>query len=561
MKPIRILAPAALTAVVLALSACGGPATPGTGGTTPAAKAAGWDINEQPRSALKKGGTARFAIAEMMTNWNNAHVDGNQKDNTDLQAPLVPSYYTFDAGGKPVMNKAFLLDAKSEMVDGKQKITLKLNEKAVWGDGKQLSADDWIATWKAMNGSDEKFQPASTDGWDQLESVAAGASKTEVIMTFKKTYPDWTAIVAGGPLRAESVKDADTFNKGWTTLKNEWLSGPYKVESITADTITEVPNDKWWGEDKPLLDKITFKAIASDATASAFANKEIDHYDIGSDPDGYARAKSTPDTVIHKAAGPNFRHFTFNSKAPNLTDVKVRQAIVMGLDRTIIAKSDLAGVDWDPKPLNNNVFLPSQPEYVDLAKETGIDFNAAKAKTLLDEAGWKVNASTGIREKDGKPLVVKFSALTGVKASENEALQAQKMLKEIGIDLQIVATPIKEFTSGNLLNGHNFELVAFSWIGTPYPLRGIDQIYGTGESNFAQLVAPEFATLLPQIATENDASKRAELAQQAAKIIWTEVHTMPLYQRPELVATNAKLANYGAFGLGTPNWLNVGFQS
>ena len=565
MKPIKLIAPAALSVLALTLSACGGPAAPsanpgtaGTAATSSAPKASGWDINEQPRASLAQGGTARFAIAELMTNWNNWHVDGNQKDNTDLQAPLTPKYYTFDGAGKPVKNPAFLVDAKSEVANGKQVVTLKLNDKAVWGDGKQITADDWVASWKAMNKTNEAFEPASTEGWDQLETVAAGASPLDVVMTYKSTYPDWTAIVADGPLRAESVKDPETFNKAWTTLKNEWLSGPYKVESISADTLTYVPNDKWWG-DKPLLDKITFKAIASDAKASAFANKEIDHYDIGSDPDGYSRASSTPESTIHKAAGPNFRHFTFNSKAPNLSDVKVRQAIVMGLDRMIIAKSDLAGVAWDPTPLNNNIFLPSQAEYVDLGKDTGIDFNVDKAKALLEEAGWKPGAD-GIREKDGQKLVVKFMALTGVKASENEALQSQKMLKEIGVDLQIVPTAVSEFSSGNLLSGANFDIVAFSWIGTPYPLRGIDQIYGSGASNFAQLRSPELDALTAQIATEVDQTKRADLAKQAAKVIWTEVHTLPLYQRPELVATTAKLANYGAFGLGSANWTNVGFQ-
>lgn len=565
MKPMKIIAPTALAALALTLSACGGPAAqPGAVSTAAptaaaSAKTAGWDINEQPRASLKQGGTARFAISDLMTNWNGAHVDGNQKGNTDLQAPLTPKHYTFNASGKPVMNKNFLTDAKDEVTDGKQKITLTLNDKAVWGDGTKLAASDWIATWKALNGTDTAFQAASTEGWDQVESVVAGANEQQVVLTFKSTYPDWTAIVADGPYRADSVKDAETFNKAWTTLKNEWLSGPYKVESISTDTVTEVPNDKWWGE-KPLLDKITFKAIAPDATASAFANKEIDHLDIGPDPDAYARASATPETSIRKAAGPNFRHITFNSKAPSLSDVKVRQAIVMGLDRTVIARSDLAGVAWDPTPLNNNVFLPSQPEFVDLGKETGIDYNVEGAKALLDEAGWTLGAD-GVREKDGQKLVVRFMALSGVKAAENEALQAQNMLKQIGIDLQIVSTPIADFVSGTLLSGANFDLVAFSWIGTPYPMRGIDQIYGSGASNFAQLRSPELDALTAQIATEIDPAKRADLAKQAAKVIWTEVHTLPLYQRPELVATTAKLANYGAFGLGSVDWVSVGFQN
>ena len=139
------------------------------------------------------------------------------------------------------------------------------------------------------------------------------------------------------------------------------------------------------------------------------------------------------------------------------------------------------------------------------------------------------------------------------------------MLKEIGVNLEIVATPVADFTGGKLLEPGNFDITAFSWIGTPYPLRGIDQIYGGSPdnwgSNFARLSNPELNELIPQIAVEPDVAKRNEMGQQAAKLIWESVHTLPLYQRPELVATNGKLANYGAFGLGSANWVNVGFQS
>ena len=66
--------------------------------------------------------------------------------------------------------------------------------------------------------------------------------------------------------------------------------------------------------------------------------------------------------------------------------------------------------------------------------------------------------------------------------------------------------------------------------------------------------------LIKQINVEMDPAKRLELGDQAAKSIWESVHTLPLYQRPELAATDAKLANYGAFGLGSPKWADVGFM-
>jgi len=188
---------------------------------------------------------------------------------------------------------------------------------------------------------------------------------------------------------------------------------------------------------------------------------------------------------------------------------------------------------------------------------TGLDYNPEKARAVLDEAGWTVGED-GIREKDNQKLVLSFSQLATVKASENEALQAQSMLKEIGIQLNIVTVPIPRF--GPTLTGHEFEIIAFSWIGTPYPFSGIKQIYGTGsDSNFAQLSMPEVDELATLIGSETDLEKRIDLANQADKIIWENVHTLPLYQRPELIAVRSDLANYGAFGLSSVQWENVGF--
>ena len=132
------------------------------------------------------------------------------------------------------------------------------------------------------------------------------------------------------------------------------------------------------------------------------------------------------------------------------------------------------------------------------------------------------------------------------------------MLKEVGIQLDIVTVPVAEFSS--TLTGHEFEIIAFSWIGTPYPFSGIKQIYGSGsDSNYAQLSMPEVDELAEQIARKTNVEKRIELSNQADSIIWENVHTLPLYQRPELIATRSDLANYGAFGLSSTHWEDVGF--
>lgn len=573
MKASRILMPLIATGLAVTMAACGGPSSAPSatsGGTVAGSPAAssGWDINETPHDQLT-GGEFIGSISYPIATWNTFSVDGNDNELVFLESPINPAYYDYKGDGTPVLNTDYLSSVKDEVTDGHLVVTMELNPKAVWNDGKVIGADDWIATWKAMNGTNKKFHPASSDGWDQITDIKAGASQQEVIMTFKSTYPDWTIIVASGPLRAEGAATPDAFNNGWKDYVDSYFTGPFKVTNWdkTSGTVTMEPNDKWWGA-KPPLTKLTWKQIKSDGLAAAFANQEVDYYDIGADADGYAQAKGAQNSVVRVAAGPNYRQFTFNSKSPILSDQNVRQAIVMGIDRTVIAQSDLAGLPGDKVPLNNNLYVANQPGYVDQAKVTGIDYNPEKAGQMLDAAGWTMNTSTGYREKDGKQLDVTYAQLTGVSASENEGLQAQKSLKGIGVNLKIKSVDISKDWPG-VLTSHAFDIIAFSWIGTPYPLANIGQIYGgsgTGkdfkpsDSNFAQLEIPAVQELKPKIDTEMDPAKRAEMGNQAAQAIWEAVHTLPLYQRPMLVGVRAKLANIGALGMARiPKWENVGF--
>ena len=552
----------------LVLAACGGQ-NQETGGEEPAGEASvapitSQDINEKDRADLQQGGTMRLTVAEFCSGWNVATVDCNNDDMAHAMQPVSPRWFGIDAKGIATPNPDYVVSAE-ETSKSPTAVTFKLNPKAVWGDGSPIDADDAIATLKACDGTNKKFRCVTTQGYDSIADIKQGADKFEFTVTFKAEYPDWTSLFSGVPsvAKAESVKDPDTFNDGWKELNNDWLSGPYKVDSYNKSekVLALVPNDKWWGA-PPLLDKVTFRAIAVDAQPAAFVNGEIDAFDIGIDPDGYKRASAVQDGSVRKAAGPNFRHITFNTKAPILTDLAVRKAVVEGLDREAIGASDLAGIDWPVSPLNNHILLATQEGYSDSAKATGIDYNLDKAKSDLEAAGWKAGAD-GIREKDGKKLEIGFSQLVGVPVSENEALQVQDQLKEIGIKVKIVNVPIAKFQDGSVLTKHEFDLIAFSWIGTPYPFTSIKQIYGTDqESNFAQLSMPEVDELIKQIDVETDPAKRIELAAQADKIIWENVHTLPLYQRPSLTAVKSKLANYGSFGLSdkTYPWENVGYE-
>ncbi len=555
-----VVAPLA-AALALSMAACGASTGTQQASSKPSLTITAQAINPQSRDAIADGGELRLPINDFAENWNPMNVAGNEVDYTSVRWPMSIRFFNFDAEGTATYDKNWLSKEPTVTNDGgKTTITFNLNPKAVWNDGTKISIKDFQATVNACNGANEAFQCATTEGYDQVDTITQGADENEIKVAFKKTYPDWHQPFSGGVARAESVADATVFNEGWPTLegKDGWFSGPYKLGSYDATNkmITLVPNDKWWG-DKPKLAKVIFRAVAIEAQAQAYANNEIDSFDIGINADNYARALQVATGEVRRAAGPQWRHVTLNQDSGLLKDKTIRQAVLMGLDRAEIAKSDLAGLNYDAAVLNNHVFMTGQKQYKDMVTETGLGMDREKAKKMLDDAGWKVG-SDGFRAKDGQVLEIMFSQLKGVKVSENEAQQLQSQLKEIGIKVTIVDVASKDFSQ--TLAKRTFESIAFTWVGTPFPYSSLNQFFNPkSNSNYSGYNNDTVNGLIDTVSTEMDPTKRDQAVNDAEKQIWTDVQIIPLYQRPEQYGVNKKVANYGAFGLSSPVWENIGF--
>ncbi len=308
-----------------------------------------WDVNEQPRNKVQEGGEFRGSFGSEIQTWNLKTAIGNDLQMKLMQSPLWENWYLEDGSGEHTLNPNYLVSLTDKMVDGNLVVTFTINSKAIWNDGTQITYKDWVASWEAMNGSNPDFAVAATDGWASISSIEKGETDQDVIITFDGAFPDWQMLFADTIYRAESVADPDTFNDGWSDYKNEWFSGPYVVTNFdkASMTVTMERNPKWWG-DKGKLDKITWKYVSDEQQATAFANGEIDYIDISTDADRFAQVINTPGAQVRSSGGPNYRHFTLNSESAVLSDLAVRQAIVMGLDRAAIAESDMAGLPVDP---------------------------------------------------------------------------------------------------------------------------------------------------------------------------------------------------------------------
>ena len=103
---------------------------------------------------------------------------------------------------------------------------------------------------------------------------------------------------------------------------------------------------------------------------------------------------------------------------------------------------------------------------------------------------------------------------------------------------------------GNTLSSGDFEMIAFSWIGTPFPFRGVQQLYGNGsDSNFGYSDIPELDPLIDQLATTVDddragGDRQPDRRRSCGSTVTRSRCTSVL----SWWRTGADLANFGAFG-------------
>ncbi len=147
-----------------------------------------------------------------------------------------------------------------------------------------------------------------------------------------------------------------------------------------------VRNDKWWGQ-TPKLEKVVFKVVSQAQQAQAYANKEIDVVDVGTDGDAYQTANNREDGAIYKSQGMQWTHLTMNAEKGALKNQEVRDAIGRAVNREAIAQAAIGPVEAPVTLVNNYTFMPGQKGYQD---NTGgsLDFDPEAAKKILDDAGW-----------------------------------------------------------------------------------------------------------------------------------------------------------------------------
>ncbi|WP_032763397.1 ABC transporter family substrate-binding protein [Streptomyces sp. CNS654] len=404
------------------------------------------DIAPAARETVADGSTVNWAVDALPATFNAFQADADSAT-TRITGALLPTLFPMDRTGQPKLNPDYLESAKVIEREPKQVVLYKLNQQAVWSDGREIGAPDFVAQWRALRGKDSAFWTARNAGYERIEKIERGADDLQVRVTFSKPYADWRALFS--PLYPKEITGSpDAFNDGArTTLKN--TAGPFVLRSVSKSkgTVTLARNPRWWG-DRAKLDTLVFRAVAAKDRTQALADGTVDVADIdaatadritlarrdrgnngqplnhgpgseitpaqalrswaqahGSDEDAAeiaqaareknrkavvayaAEQKALRDFAVRKSLEPAYTQLALNGESGPLADDRVRRAVARALDREELARTVLGPLGLPAKPLGSHLALAGQPGYKDGSGALG-EQNTKEAQALLADAGW-----------------------------------------------------------------------------------------------------------------------------------------------------------------------------
>ncbi|ARZ68105.1 putative lipoprotein [Streptomyces albireticuli] len=555
------------------------------------------DINALPREKVADKGTLRWAVDALPATLNTFQADADAATRR-VAAAALPALFTLDDHGRPRRDPDYLASAEVVQRAPRQVVVYKLNPRAAWNDGKALSAADFQAQWQALRGRDSGYWTARNAGYDRIDRVEPGADAHEVKVTFARPYADWAALFT--PLYPKSVMgDANAFND---SARNELKvsAGPFRVgpRDNGQGTLTLVRDPKWWG-DRAKLDQLVLRAVPREERAAALAAGRLDLADVRTADADRITAANTPrrkkgekraappagplrGLSVRRSLEPAYTQLALNGSTGALADERVRRAVARALDRKTLAESVLRPLGLPVAPQGSHLFMAGQQGYEDNSDAIG-GTDPKTAGQLLADAGWRERgpargtdgkraaAAPPVRMKDGKRLTLRFVLPEGSGAEPLRSVgdRIARQLDAVGIHTEITKVADAGYFKDHIAAG-TYDLALYSWPATAYPSTDARPVFAKPqpaadgsllvEQNYTRVGTDQIDQLFEQASTELDTEVSRDLVGRADARIWAAAGSIPLYQRPELVAARSTVVNAGAFGLATPRYQDLGFR-
>jgi len=457
-------------------------------------------------------------------------------------------------------------------------VTYNLKEGVVWSDGEAFTCDDVLFTFETVTNPDSGA--VSTTGYDQIESVTCEDDLT-VVVQYTEFYAPYLSLFGAVLPRHATGEAADMVN--WEYNRMPLGTGPFVITGWdSGDQIRLEANENYRDyPDRPLVDKVIVRIIPSREVGKALITSgEIDIlWDlIEADVPEF---EDNPSVIANKRPSPSIERLLFNLGDPSidatddpvnnphpiLGDVRVRQAIEMGIDKQLIVDELLFGATT----VGSSVLSIGWAGCSNEASAYDVD----GANALLDDAGFTDEDGDGVREcngceyaEDGAPISLKFQTTTGNQLREETQQLIVIMMREIGVELNIENVPSSElfgsWSNGAFRKHGTYDILMYTTGPGIDPQSHMYSYFHQDEIpteanagsgfNYSRWVNADASVALVEAGATPDEAIRKAAYQIACDAIAEELPQALLYNRGDIHLSRSNIINFDINPWDNQNW-------
>lgn len=435
--------------------------------------------------------------------------------------------------------------------------TFYLKDNIKWSNGTEITANDFVFSWlkqmsnEATNGYSFIMNDYIVGGKDYFSGnisaeevgVKAIDEKTFEVTLVQPTpyFQRLTVLPMFFPLNEEFVtSQGDNYGLSADAMI---YSGPYVIEKYDIASGCELAkNDMYWDADNVAIKDINVRVIKDcGAALNAYKAGQISKVTLQSTD---VPAFKDSDEFY---SGSDFRtdYIQFNTTNPNMSNVKIRQALSYAIDRdvlinVILADGSGAGVGMIPFGMNGN----GESTFRELNGEINT-FDANKAKELWAE---------GVEEIGFTPeLTILISDDNVVKTIATFVQSQFKSNLDIDVKIDSKTSKARNEIMDGKVPGVNYDMAITAW-GADYDdaMTYLD-LWTNGTPYRGNYVSDEYNSLIAQAKVENDNDVRTNLLLEAEKrLCFDDMVAAPLYYRGFAYLQKSNIENLTVHSFGPP---------
>lgn len=452
-------------------------------------------------------------------------------------------------------------------------ITWKLKPGLLWSDGTPVTSADAKFTWEYCTHPEGGCAQAAR--YEGITSIDTPDAQT-IVINFSVPKPNpYQAFVGGTSPILQAAQFANCLGAAASTCSEQNFkpigTGPFVVTDFKVnDVVSLAANPNYRDPAKPAFATMTVKG-GGDAQAAARAVLETGEFDYAwntqINPEMQAQMAAGGKGVLLNGFGtlveriemnltnpdpalPEGERSTVKHPHPFLSDINVRKALSMAIDRQVLVD---IGYGAAGRPTCN---LVPAPEMFASPNTDCLVQDVEGARALLEQSGWVDADGDGVREKDGKPLKILFQTSVNPVRQDFQAI-IKSFWNEIGVEVELKQIDASVFFGGDPGSPDTFQkfyadvqMYANNFDGTdPEPYLGqylCDKIPGPenqwqGE-NINRFCDPAFDALWTELSQTADMARRAEIAIRLNEMLTKDSYVIvPLVDRGRLSAASNTL--------------------